>query len=77
VTGILGVFTVFTSGSPNTPPILDTISLLVPQGWAMRTFRQAMEGERISDIAITFGVILLWSAIFFIIGQRRLQKRFA
>lgn len=77
LTGMLGLFTVFTAGAPNTPPLLDTISLLVPQGWAIRTFRQAMDGRELNEIVITFGIILIWSAVFFIIGQRRLQKRFA
>ena len=77
LTGMLGLFTVFTAGAPNTPAALNTISLLVPQGWAIRTFRQAMEGSDLRDIAVTFAVILLWSAIFFFIGQRRLQKRFS
>jgi ABC-type multidrug transport system permease subunit len=56
---------------------LDTVSLLVPQGWAMRTFRLAMDGGALTDIGLTFAVILLWSGVFFFIGQRRLQKRFA
>ena len=76
LTGMLGFFTVFTASAPNTPQALETISLLVPQGWALRTFRQAMDGEALPDIAFTFGVILLWSAIFFFIGQRRLRRRF-
>ncbi len=77
LTGMLGLFTVFTAGAPNTPPVLGTISLLVPQGWAMRTFRQAMDGQALNDVLFTFGIIVILSVIFFIIGQRRLQKRFA
>ena len=76
LTGMLGLFTVFTAGSPNTPQALETVSLLVPQGWAMRTFRQAMDGDTLSQIGFTFGVILVWSAAFFLIGQYRLRKRF-
>ncbi|UCC51470.1 MAG: ABC transporter permease, partial [Anaerolineaceae bacterium] len=77
LTGMLGLFSVFTTGSPNTPALLDTVSLLVPQGWAMRTFRQAMGGSALADIVLTFAVILLWSALFFFIGQRRLRRRFS
>jgi ABC-2 type transport system permease protein len=76
LTGMLGLFTVFTVGAPNTPEALDTISLLVPQGWAMRSFRQALEGDALPNIALTFTVVLLWSAVFFSIGQYRLRKRF-
>ena len=77
LTGMLGLFTVFTASAPNTPQALETVSLFVPQGWAMRTFRQAMEGETLPNIAGTFVVVLLWSTIFFFIGQYRLRKRFA
>ena len=43
----------------------------------MRTFRQAMNGDPLRDIALTFAVVLLWSILFFIIGQRRLRRRFS
>jgi ABC-2 type transport system permease protein len=76
LTGMLGLFTVFTASSPNTPEALETVSLLVPQGWAMRTFRQAMDGETLPNVVLTFAVILLWSAVFFFTGQHRLRKRF-
>jgi ABC-2 type transport system permease protein len=77
LTGMLGLIAVFTASSPNTPEALATVSLLVPQGWAIRTFRQALDGGALPDIVFTFAIILLWSAIFFFIGQRRLQKRFS
>jgi linearmycin/streptolysin S transport system permease protein len=76
LTGMLGLFTVFTAGAPNTPQALETVSLLVPQGWAMRAFRQALDGDALPQIALTFGVILLWSAVFFLTGQHRLRRRF-
>ena len=77
LTGMVGLMTVFTASAPNTPQALETVSLLVPQGWAMRTFEQAMNGGALSDVVLTFGVILLWSAVFFFAGQYRLRKRFA
>ena len=76
LTGMLGVFSVFTSGGSNSAA-LETVSLLVPQGWAIRTFRQALDGGALPDIVFTFAIILLWSALFFFIGQRRLQRRFS
>lgn len=77
LTGMLGLFPVFTAGAPNTPQALEAISLLVPQGWAIRIFNQAKEGEPWLNIAITFIIILLWSGVFFFLGQYRLRKRFA
>jgi ABC-2 type transport system permease protein len=76
LTGMLGLFPIFTASTPNTPQALETVSLFVPQGWAMRTFRLAMEGSGLGDISLTFGVILLWSAVFFAVGQYRLRRRF-
>lgn len=76
LTGMLGVFTVFTSGGSNSAA-LETVSLLVPQGWAIRTFRQALDGGALPDIIFTFAIILLWSILFFFIGQRRLKRRFS
>jgi len=77
LTGMLGLISVFTASSPNSSAALETVSLLVPQGWAIRTFRQVMDGAALSDILFTFAIILLWSSLFFTIGQRRLKKRFA
>ena len=76
LTGMIGLFTVFTASAPGTPQALETVSLLVPQGWAIRPFRQAMDGDTLPQIGLTFAVILLWSAAFFLIGQYRLRKRF-
>lgn len=77
LTGMLGLFPVFTAGSTGTSPALETVSLLVPQGWAVRGLRQSMEGRPLSDLALTVGAVMLWSAAFFIIGQFRLRRRFA
>lgn len=77
LTGMLGMMSVFTAGAPNTPPALDTIGLLVPQGWAIRGLRQAMEGQALSDSVLTLAVVLALSALFFAAGQWRLRKRFA
>ncbi len=76
LTGMLGLMSVFTAGSPNTPPALDTIGLLVPQGWAIRGMRQAMEGQGLNDSLLTLGVVVALSAVFFFAGQWRLRKRF-
>ena len=36
VTGMLGMIKIFTLGVPNRSPMLEIVSLLVPQGWAVR-----------------------------------------
>lgn len=77
VTGMLGLIPVFTSGAPNQPETLQTVSLLVPQGWAMRGLTVAQDGGTVADILPIFAGLLAWTLVLGFIGQRRLQKRFA
>jgi ABC-type multidrug transport system permease subunit len=77
MTGMLGLIPVFTSGNPDQPEALQFVSLLVPQGWAMRGLSLSMEGAPLQDMLPIFGVILLWTIVLASIGQYRLSKRFA
>ena len=77
LTGMIGLMRVFTAGSPGAPPLLDTISLVVPQGWAVRAITQATEGQPLSSLGLTLAGILAWSLVFFVVGNGRLQRRFA
>lgn len=77
VTGMLGMISIFAMGSPNGRNLADTVSLLVPQGWAIRGLTQAMNGEPIFNILLTMLALLVWSAVFFIIGVLRFNKRYA
>jgi ABC-type transport system involved in multi-copper enzyme maturation permease subunit len=54
----------------------DTISLLVPQGWAIRGLMQSMGVEPISNVLTTLLASLLWSMAFFIIGVWRFNRRY-
>lgn len=76
LTGMLGLINVFTAGQFNSATI-DIASLLVPQGWAIRILRQAIDGTDFGRFALTVGVVLLWCSVFTFIGQRQLQRRFA
>ncbi|MGD2050807.1 MAG: ABC transporter permease [Chloroflexota bacterium] len=77
LTGMLGLIPVFTAGVPDQPEAVEIVSLLVPQGWAVRGYTIALNGGSITDVLPTFGVLVLWSLFFALFGQRRLQKRFA
>ena len=44
VAGMIGLIPVFTAGVPNQPESLKVISLLVPQGWAMRSLELTHDG---------------------------------
>jgi ABC-type Na+ efflux pump permease subunit len=77
VTGMLGMISIFATGSPAAAQMGDTVSLLVPQGWAVRGLMQSLNGEPLSELLVTALVLLVWSASFFIIGVWRFNKRYA
>ncbi|MBN1260423.1 MAG: ABC transporter permease [Anaerolineae bacterium] len=77
VTGMLGMVSVFTAGMPNPPTGINTAALFVPQGWAVRSWTLAMNGGTVSEGLLTVGVLLAWSALFFLVGRARFNKRFA
>jgi ABC-2 type transport system permease protein len=77
VTGMLGLIPIFTAGVPNQPASLGTVSLLVPQGWAMRSLTVAGDGGNVVEILPVFAGLLAWGLVLGYIGQRRLQRRFA
>jgi len=74
VTGMLGMIRVFATNSPGSA--VDIVSLLVPQGWAIRGIVQCMHGEAISAVLVTVLVMLVWSAVFFIFGVWRFNRRY-
>lgn len=77
VTGMLGLIEVFTMGAATQSPWLGIVSKLVPQGWAASGLLQAINGAPVSQVFQTTMVMLAWSAVFFVIGLRRFQKRYA
>jgi len=77
VTGMLGMISIFAIGSPSAAQLGDTVSLLVPQGWAVRGLMQSMNGEPLSSLLVTTLVLLAWSIAFFVIGVWRFNRRYA
>lgn len=76
VTGMIGMISIFAMNSPGAAVLGDTVSLLVPQGWAIRGLMQAMNGEQVSMVAINLLAMLGWSAAFFVIGVLRFNRRY-
>ena len=76
VTGMLGMIGVLAMGS-SSQKLAETVSLLVPHGWANRGLLEAMNGEPVSSVGLTVLVLLVWSAFFFVIGVFRFNKRYA
>ena len=77
MTGMIGMIGIFAMNSPAAARLGDTVSLLVPQGWAVRGLLQTMNGQPVTSVLITALVMLAWSAAFFAIGVWRFNKRYA
>jgi ABC-2 type transport system permease protein len=76
VTGMLGMIGIFAMGAPGAAKLSDTVSLLVPQGWAIRGLMQSMNGEPLSAVLLSVLVMFVWSAAFFTIGVLRFNRRY-
>jgi hypothetical protein len=76
MTGMLGMISIFAINSPTAARLGNTVSLLVPQGWAIRGLLQAMNGAPVVDVGLTALVMLVLSATFFVIGVWRFSKRY-
>jgi len=76
VLGMLGGLPVFAVGSSSADTFA-RVSLLVPQGWAIQGLLKAMKGAGVVALLPTFGVLLAWSIVFFVVGVLRFQKRYA
>ena len=76
VTGMVGMISIFSGGSPSAAPLGNTVSLVVPQGWAIRGLMQSLQGEPVGAVLLTAVVMLAWSAAFFIVGVLRFNKRY-
>lgn len=77
VTGMLGLISVFTANSPLTERMGETVSLLVPQGWAIRGLLFAMNGQPLANVLVNTFILLGWSVLFFVVGVWRFKRRYA
>lgn len=77
LTGMIGMIRIFAMGSPAASGIGGLVSLIVPQGWAVRGILQSMNAEAFSNVFWTVLALLLWSLVFFISGVLRFKRRYA
>jgi ABC-2 type transport system permease protein len=80
VTGMVGISSTFTAsvpGAAEATKVVDTLSLFVPQGWAMRGWRLVMDGGGVVEVLPTVAVMLALGIAFFVLGVLRFRKRFA
>lgn len=76
VTGMLGMVSIFAAGAPGAANLADTVSLVVPQGWAIRGLMQSMNGEPVGTVLLSVLVMFIWGAVFFITGVLRFNRRY-
>jgi len=76
VLGMLAGVPIFASGS-SAADTFATVSLVEPIGWAVRGMLQALKGAQLSEVLLTFLVLIIWSIAMFAIGVFRFQKRYA
>ena len=77
VTGMVGMIRIFAMNAPGAARLGDTVSLLVPQGWAIRGLMDSMNSEPIRAVLVSALVMLAWSVVFFVIGVLRFNRRYA
>ncbi|NLE76625.1 MAG: ABC transporter permease, partial [Chloroflexi bacterium] len=75
VTGMAGGL--MTTGFSNLPGFLDTISLLLPQGWALRCWKLSLAGAGATEMLLPTAVTLAWGAVLFAGGVALFRRRFA
>ena len=73
VTGMVGMIQVIASSSSGGAK---TVSLFVPQGWAIRGLVQSMNGEPFSAVLVTALVMLIWGVVLFSVGVLRFNRRY-
>jgi ABC-2 type transport system permease protein len=75
-TGMIGMIRIFAMNAPGSSNLTNTVSLFVPQGWAIRGLLQSMDGVEGTQVLLNMLVMLLWSAVFFIVGVWRFNRRY-
>ena len=77
VMGMLGMITVFTGTVPTASSAPSTVSLTVPQGWAVRAWRLLLDGGGFAEVLPTVAVMLAAGVAFFVIGVLKFRNRYA
>jgi ABC-2 type transport system permease protein len=72
VTGMVGMLPTFAGGDAVT-----RISLIMPQGWAVRSLSMAMEGADVWQMLVNLAVLIGLSVLLFTVGALKFSKRFA
>jgi len=75
VTSMLGGL--YSMTMPNPPAFMDTMSLFLPQGWVMRSWKLTLNGAALIDVLLPVLVAVAIGAVLFGIGTLNFRKRYA
>jgi ABC-2 type transport system permease protein len=75
VTAMLGGL--YSMTIPNAPAFMDTLSLFMPQGWVMRSWKLTLNGGQLIDVLLPVLVAVVIGAVLFGIGTLNFRKRYA
>jgi ABC-2 type transport system permease protein len=78
IAGMVGMMSTFTAGAAAaTQRPFEVASLVVPHGWAVRGWRQLLEGGGAGELWLSLAVMLALSGVFFGLALFRFRRRFA
>ena len=67
----------FTNFIPGSPAALGIVSLVLPQGWALRAWKLAASGADVGGVLLPVGVLALMGVGFYCLGVLLHRRRFA
>jgi ABC-2 type transport system permease protein len=75
VTAMLGGL--YSMTIPNAPAFMDTLSLFMPQGWVMRSWKLTLNGGQLFEVLLPVVVAVIIGAVLFSIGTLNFRRRYA
>jgi ABC-2 type transport system permease protein len=77
ITGMVGMIRIFAMNSPGANRLGNSVSLLVPQGWAVRALIDSISAAPLQEMLFTILVMLTWSLLLFGVGVWRFSHRYS
>jgi len=75
VTAMLGGL--YSMTVPNAPAFMDTMSLFMPQGWVIRSWKMTLNGGQLIEVLLPVLVAVAIGAVLFGIGTLNFRRRYA
>jgi ABC-2 type transport system permease protein len=66
----------FTTAVPGAPAAMTKLTLTMPQGWAMQSWKIALSGANPAQVLVPVLILLAMGVIFFAAGAARFRRRY-